>query len=117
LPSGVLRRPAMDSLLLRLLAESRRLSELGKEAGYEAFVELVELRDQWIRAMEGREPTDEQKRLLQELKTYESVLLGHLHELLEEAQVGLRSFRTSRIQQRAYQTYAPYESMLLDKKH
>lgn len=106
----------MDDLLSRLLAESRRLSELGKDAGYEAFVQLVDLREAFIRSMDGREPTDEQRQLLRELKTYESVLLGHMRELLREAEAGLRSFRTSRIQQRAYQAYASAESMLLDKK-
>jgi hypothetical protein len=106
----------MDDLLRRLLAESRRLSELGKEAGYEAFIELVDLREQVIRAMDGRKLTAEQQQLLRELKTHESVLLGHMQELLRDAEAGLCSFRNSRIQQRAYQAYAPSESMLLDKK-
>lgn len=106
----------MDDLLRRVLDESRRLSELGKEAGYESFVQLVDLRDQLVKAIGDQELSDEHRRQLRKLQTYESVLLSHMSELLKEAEEGMRSIRTSKVQQQAYQQSAPYESMLFDKK-
>jgi len=99
-----------------LLAESKRLGELGKDAGYESFIRLVEMRDQLVQAISGYELTDEQKRKLLELQAHDAVLLRHMNELKREAEKGLQSIRNSRIQQQAYQSNTPYESMLFDKK-
>jgi len=106
----------MDELLHQVISESKRLSELGREAGYESFVRLVGLRDQLIEAMRGRELTDGQREKLRELQACESVLLGHMQDLKREAEERLRSIRASKIQQRAYQAKAPTESMLFDRR-
>ncbi|WP_041853731.1 hypothetical protein [Thermobacillus composti] len=106
----------MDELLLQLLSESRRLSEMGRDAGYESFVNLVELRQQLVEAIRGRNLTDRQQAMLRELQTYESILLGHMNDLMKEAEEALRSIRTSKIQQRGYQAYSPAGSMLFDRR-
>ena len=106
----------MDELLEQVLSESKRLGELGRDAGYESFVRLIELRERLVEAMHGRELTDGQREKLRELQTCESILLEAMNDLKREAEEALRSIRASRVQQRGYQAYSSIESMLFDRR-
>lgn len=106
----------MDELLLRVLSESKRISELGRDAGYESFVSLIELREQLVEAVRGGELTDYQREMLRELQTYESNLLLHMNDLKREAEQALRSIRNSKVQQRVYQAHTSTGSILFDRR-
>jgi predicted DNA-binding protein len=106
----------MDELLLRVLSESKRLSALGTQAGYESFVHLVDLREHLVEAMGDHELSGDQLERLRELQAYESILFQHMNELKTEAEEALRMIQTSKVQRRVYQAHSPVESMLFDKK-
>lgn len=81
----------MDKMLEHLLSETARLAEEGGNCEYEAFVQLVELRQQMLDLLEQyQEPLPEEyKQKLRLLAEKDAVILEHMQRLKKEAEEGL----------------------------
>ncbi len=108
----------MDQLLELVLTESRRLSQEGARAGYEAFVELTELRDHLLTMVEDSKPslTTDQKVAIRELLQMDPIIMEHMLELKNEAKLGLLRIQHSQKQKDAYQAPSVTDSIMFDQR-
>lgn len=107
-----------DELLDRVLQETQRLCDEGPEAGYEAFVELTDLREQLMENVTERQAklTSEQQASLRRLLELDSIILQHMHALKNEAEQGLGRIQQSNRQRDAYQPQYDVGSIMFDHK-
>jgi hypothetical protein len=107
-----------DALLDQVLKETQRLSDVGPAAGYEAFVELTNLRERMMDALAEHQAqlTEGQKGILHRLRELDPLILGHMQYLKTEAEQGLVRVRQSYRQREAYQQQYGVGSIMFDHK-
>lgn len=108
----------MNELLDQVYREMQRLSENGEHAGYEEFVQVVELREQLVVYIEANRDflTPEEKKMLNHLGTMDSKILNHMNRLKIEAKDGLLKMQHSKIQKSGYSSYTVNESFMFDER-
>ncbi|MFC4303432.1 hypothetical protein [Cohnella boryungensis] len=108
----------MNELIAEILMETKRLSSEDTAVDYERFEALVELRQRLTTLMEESQeelPAD-QKAMIRELLTYDSVILSQMNKLKDEAESAINRMNTTKKQQAAYNQAGVYDSFLVDKK-
>jgi hypothetical protein len=108
----------MDELLLQVLAETKRLCESEPSDDYEQFVNLVELRQQLTDRIEEQEEglQPNQKLQMQQLLTYDSVIMREMQRLKDEAMDMIGRMNSSKKQYTAYNNKRTYDSFMFDKR-
>jgi hypothetical protein len=108
----------LDELLDQVLEETRRLSEEGPQAGYEAFVRLTDLRERMMEVLADQQLqlTEKQKAMLRCLLELDPVILRHMETLKRQAEEGLRRIRQSGKQRNAYQPQYDVGSIMFDHR-
>jgi hypothetical protein len=108
---------AMDELIQQVLERVRELAKLGRDAGYEKFVELVEFRQVLTDLIAEKDNlTIYEKRMINEILSYDQQILGAMKFLKDEAEEGLGRIRSSRKQKTIYNQPDSYNSIMLDTK-
>ncbi|RED57598.1 hypothetical protein [Cohnella lupini] len=108
----------MDELILKVLAETRRLSSIGEITEYEEFEDFIELRQVLTDAVQERAGnlTDDQKARIEELRSFDSAILKEMQRLRDEAMDGMNRLSSSKKQHAAYNNSGVYDSFMVDKR-
>lgn len=108
----------MDNLLKQVLDEVVRLSKADSKFDYEEYMRLTDLRQQLVDQVERKERplTEHQKKQIEIILSYDSLILQQMQRLKDEAEQGLRSIQTFRKQKAAYEYRAQSEGFMFDRK-
>jgi hypothetical protein len=107
----------MDDLLVSVLEKVKYLAKAGREAGYEEFVELVELRQALTDlVLDKGNLTPHVKMIVDEILSYDPQILAAMKALKDEAEEGLSRIHSSRKQRSLYNQQEAYDSIMFDAK-
>lgn len=106
----------MDNIVEQLLAETRVLSQQEGNFPYERYEDLVDIREAVIQRIAQSLLSEVEQKYMQEIATYEMVILSRMEALKDEAMLGLGRMNASKKQRTAYDTQGMNESFMLDKR-
>ncbi|SDX28534.1 hypothetical protein [Paenibacillus sp. CF384] len=102
----------------RVLAETKYLSELGDSEDYERFESLVELRQSLVDQIDAEgELSPELKKVVQELFQYDTIILGHMQRIKNEAAEALIRLNGYKKQIHAYGNQGHLDGLMFDRRN
>lgn len=106
----------MGKLLFKLYSDTLYLVDQIDNTDYEEFLSLIKLRDEVIEELLLSNVTEEDKRMLAEIGSYDDIINKRMIMLKNEASQELDKIRTTRARKKTYEKSYASESYFFDAK-
>ena len=106
----------MNAELSQLNEKTLEVVKQIDHATVDELLELIELRDEAIMALNDSLISEEDKKCIETLKNHDSIILEKMNNIMKDASDAINKMRISSMQRKLYDSDTAAESYFIDKK-